>query len=344
MQPSTLEDLDRRVTQHGVYPSLPALTGVPWSEYIRSQRNRSRSVSSPTEALDSDHARYITSRIAQHARSMATGTRSLPTDSPLPYFQPIERGHMSEGGLSDIDSQRAVFSRDIQMSPHTANVPSGGVKYHPVTTESDRLFTYMGLDDYDTLFEARHGRGALDNVPRTSGEVITTSSIGINPTTLSTGMIVNPRTEMGPTFNDGPPHPNQREHISMSTDPSVMGHRVASPSSGHIIGEGAAIFTDMMEIMLTALDRQMALSNEAQKPKGSLADNIGTTGQLAGRHNVGESSTGTQVVHGMKDIYPDLYLPVVENYQISDTFYGYLDSLSTDNSPMVLVELKGLFY
>ena len=80
------EDLDRHVTQHGVYPSFPAPTGVPWSEYIRSQRNRSRSVSSSTEALDSDHARYITSWIAQHARSMATGTRSLPTDSPVPVL------------------------------------------------------------------------------------------------------------------------------------------------------------------------------------------------------------------------------------------------------------------
>ena len=49
--------------------------------------------------------------------------------------------------------------------------------------------TYMGLDDYDTLFKAIHGRGALDHVPRTSGEVVTTSSIRITPTTLSTGMI-----------------------------------------------------------------------------------------------------------------------------------------------------------
>ena len=85
--------------------------------------------------------------------------------------------------------------------------------------------------------------------------------------------------------------PVKGNSISMSTDPSVMGHRVASPSSGHIIGEGAAIFTDMMETMLTALDQQMALSTEAQKPKGSLADNIGTTGQLTDRHQVGESST-----------------------------------------------------
>ena len=69
------------------------------------------------EALDSDHARYITSQIAQHARSMATGTRSLPSDSPVPYFQPIERGHVSEGGLSDI-SQRVVPQRGVQRPPH----------------------------------------------------------------------------------------------------------------------------------------------------------------------------------------------------------------------------------
>ena len=115
------EELDRCVTQHGIYSSLQALNGVPWSEYIRSQRNRSKSVSSSTEALDSDHARYITHWIAQHARSMATRTRSLPTDSPVPYFQPMERGHMSEGRLSDMDSQEAVFARGIQIPPQHVN-------------------------------------------------------------------------------------------------------------------------------------------------------------------------------------------------------------------------------
>ena len=77
----------------------------------------SRSFSSSTEALDSDHARYITSEIAQHARSMATGTRSLPTDSPVLYFQPIERGHVSEGGLGDIDSQRVCFKEVYKCHP-----------------------------------------------------------------------------------------------------------------------------------------------------------------------------------------------------------------------------------
>ena len=112
-QPLRPEDLDKHVTRHGIYLTFLALTGVPWSEYIRSQRNRSRSVLSSNEALDLDHARYITSRITQHARSMATGTRSLPTDSPVPYFQPLQRGHVSEGVPSDIGSLEGALHRSM---------------------------------------------------------------------------------------------------------------------------------------------------------------------------------------------------------------------------------------
>ena len=43
-------------------------------------------------------------------------------------------------------------------------------------------------------------------------------------------------------------------------------------------------------------------------------------------------------------MYPDLYLPVAENYKISDQFYGYTDSMSTDNNPVILVELTGCVY
>ena len=81
---------------------------------------------------------------------------------------------MSEGVPSDIDSLRAVSHGGIQMPSCHANlneiayIPSGGIEYHPVVLESDGLSTYTGLDDYDTLFEARHGRGALDHMPRTS--------------------------------------------------------------------------------------------------------------------------------------------------------------------------------
>ena len=43
-------------------------------------------------------------------------------------------------------------------------------------------------------------------------------------------------------------------------------------------------------------------------------------------------------------MYPDLFLPVVENHRTSDQFCGYLDSLCADNNPMVLVELDRLSY
>ena len=33
---------------------------------------------------------------------MATGTRSLPTDSPVPTFQPNERGYLLEGSQESI--------------------------------------------------------------------------------------------------------------------------------------------------------------------------------------------------------------------------------------------------
>ena len=149
------------------------------------------------------------------------------------------------------------------MNPWEATELSGGLGYHPVVSEMDRVSTYTGLDDYDTLFEARHGRGTLDHVPRKSEQIVITSSVGITPTTSSAGLMVNPMGKVKHTIDIE--HPNQREHASMTTDPLKC--RVVSPSS-EIIGEGAAIFTDMTETMLTALDQQMAMSSDAQKPEG----------------------------------------------------------------------------
>ena len=108
---------------------------------------------------------------------------------------------------------------------------------------------------------------------------------------------------------------------------------VVSPSS-ELIGEGVAIFTDMTETILNVLDKQVAMSPDTQQTKGlSSSDNQvkGTQGR--------EPKTSIQ-----KEGYPDLFLPIVENYRISDHFCGYSDSLSTDNNPMVLVELNNLSY
>ena len=91
----------------------------------------------------------------------------------------------------------------------------------------------------------------------------------------------------------------------------------------------------MMETILNVLDKQVAMSADSQQQgKGlSLGDN--QIKRMQGK----EPKPSIQ-----KDDYPDLFLPVVENYRISDRFHGYLDSLSTDNNPMVLVELDNLSY
>ena len=192
------------MTRQGIYPSLPAPNGIPWSEYVRTHRNRPQSISSSTEALESDHARYVTRKIAQHARSMATHTRSLPTDSPVPYFQPVERGYMSEG------SQEGVYVTPyVDPSEHTINI--GGTDYHSEITETDRVSTFTGLDDYDTLFAARHGRGALDPAPRV-GEQLTTTSLGISPP-IAGPELINPMERVMPIHDEV--HPGQGEQISL---------------------------------------------------------------------------------------------------------------------------------
>ena len=105
------EDLDRCVTHQGVYPSLPASRGVPWSAYVRSQRVGSRSVSSSTDALDSDQARQTTQRILQH-------TRSLTTNSPVPHIPLTDRECRSDSGLSDRYTTRTPMATGVDRSSY----------------------------------------------------------------------------------------------------------------------------------------------------------------------------------------------------------------------------------
>ena len=67
------------------------------------------------------------------------------------------------------------------------------------------------------MFTARRGRGALDPAPRTSEQMIMTSSMGITPTTLGTGLMVIPLDRVKPPSDIE--HLNQREHASMTKNP-----------------------------------------------------------------------------------------------------------------------------
>ena len=63
-----------------------------------------------------------------------------------------------------------------------------------------------------------------------------------------------------------------------------------------------------------------------------------------GDDQMDKTQSRTEQISDPKERYPDLFLPVAENHRINDQFYGYSDSLSADNNPMVLVELKSLPY
>ena len=87
---------------------------------------------------------------------------------------------MSEGRLSDLGSKEGLYVPPYVNPWETIERP-GGTDYHPDASETDKVSTYMGLDDYDTLFAARHGRGALDQVPRMREQMTMATSVGIPP-------------------------------------------------------------------------------------------------------------------------------------------------------------------
>ena len=91
----------------------------------------------------------------------------------------------------------------------------------------------------------------------------------------------------------------------------------------------------MMETILDVLDKQVAMSPGSQQQTKGLSSDDNWTKVTKSK----EPKTSIQ-----KEGYLDLFQPVMENYRMSDCFHGYLDSLSADNNPMVLVELNNLSY
>ena len=91
----------------------------------------------------------------------------------------------------------------------------------------------------------------------------------------------------------------------------------------------------MTETILDVLDKQVAMSPSSQQQTKGLSSNDNQTEVIKSK----EPKASPQ-----KEDYPDLFLPIMENYRISECFHGYSDSLSADNNPMVLVELNNLSY
>ena len=85
---------------------------------------------------------------------------------------------------------------------------------------------------------------------------------------------------------------------------------MASPSS-EIIREGAAIFRDMTEMILDILDKQVAMSPGSQQPTKGLSSKDDQKEMVQSM----EPGVPTQ-----KEDYPDLFLPIMENYRINYHF------------------------
>ena len=169
-------------------------------------------------------------------------------------------------------------------------LPSSGIEYDPRIVDQDKLSTFTNLDDHDTLFEARHGRGAIDSVPISDERVPATSPVAIPISTANMVVTKTIMTGARPKYisDHEYPHPSKRDPISVGKGyQSTTEHRIVSPVGvGHILGEGAAIFTDMTETMLTALDKQMTLSDTAQKPEGSSSSKFLTPGQISSHDGI----------------------------------------------------------
>ena len=75
---------------------------------------------------------------------MATGTRSFPTNSPVPYYQPFERGPLSKGRLSNPCSQEGMYIPPYYVNPWETTEQPGGNEYHPNVSEQSIYLYWTG--------------------------------------------------------------------------------------------------------------------------------------------------------------------------------------------------------
>ena len=65
---------------------------------------------------------------------------------------------------------------------HNTHLPPSVPEYNQRSTDQDVFSTYTSLDNYDAMFEVRHGKGAVDNNLMTSGGMVSTTFPMILPT------------------------------------------------------------------------------------------------------------------------------------------------------------------
>ena len=116
---------------------------------------------------------------------------------PIHLFLIFSKYHKKEGKClkgvpshMDLPIDTPHIIQNVQIPIRRANsdilpyLPSSGIEYDQRGVNQDRLSTYTSLDDYDAMFEARHGRGVIDNMTVTGGKVSVTSPVKAYPLQL----------------------------------------------------------------------------------------------------------------------------------------------------------------
>ena len=90
--------------------------------------------------------------------------------------------------------------QNVQIPVRQANsdilpyLPFSGIEYDQRGVDLDKLSTYTSLNDYVAMFEARHGKGAIDNMTVTNEKVSVTSPIMVPTPGVSMSVTENPMT------------------------------------------------------------------------------------------------------------------------------------------------------
>ena len=227
----------------------------------------------PRKRMESDHLRvanpirpkdldrHVT---RQGVYPLLPASRGVPWSTYVKSQKVSSRSISSSTEVLDSDQARQTTRRILQ---HTRSLPTDSPAPHILTTDREYR-SDSGLSDRYTVRTPM-----ATGVDRSSYLGYMTehddyASLGsLTPTSSNIGMLVRPKTKSISSQGSFMPKGN------------VKGEKVVPTSSHPIIGESAAMFTDMTDTMLKVLDRRMAATAQAKELENTLAENAYALGQ-----------------------------------------------------------------
>ena len=195
----------------------------------------------------------------------------LPASHGVPWSAYVRSQRVGSRSVSlstdalDSDQVRQTTQRILQ---HTRSLPTNSPVPHILSTDREYRSDSGLSDRYTTRTPMATGvdRSSYMSYMTEHDDYATLGSI--TPTSSSIGMFVKPRTK------------SVSSHGSLMPKSNAHGERVVPTSSHPIIGESAAMFTDMTDTMLKVLDRRMAVTAQARELENTLAENAYAIGQI----------------------------------------------------------------